>query len=77
MVLQDGDGVTIVNVDMGGGTIDVGSHSRILKATKETFEEAAAPHSTVIHFLISSFYSWVIKSSLGLIFAIYWSYMYS
>ena len=45
MVLQDGDGVTIV--DAGGGTIDVSSYSRNLKATKETFEEVAAPQCRV------------------------------
>ena len=45
MVLQDGDGVTIV--DAGGGTIDVSSYSRNLKAAKETFEEVAAPQCRV------------------------------
>jgi hypothetical protein len=47
LVLQDGDGVTIV--DAGGGTIDVSSYSRNLKAAKETFEEVAAPQCKVIY----------------------------
>ena len=45
MVLQDGDGITIV--DAGGGTIDISSYSRSLKDTKETFEEVAAPQRRV------------------------------
>ena len=57
MVLQDGDGVTIV--DAGGGTIDVSSYSRNLKAAKETFEEVAAPQCTVT-FNFSSFDSRII-----------------
>jgi hypothetical protein len=44
MVLQDGDGVTIV--DAGGGTIDVSSYSRNVTAAKETFEEVSAPQCT-------------------------------
>ena len=45
MVLQDGDGITIV--DAGGGTIDISSYSRNLQAAKETFEEVAAPQCTL------------------------------
>jgi hypothetical protein len=50
--MNDGDGVTIV--DAGGGTIDVSSYSRNLKASKETFEEVAAPQC---HFYGSVFVS--------------------
>jgi len=50
--MKDGDGVTIV--DAGGGTIDVSSYSKNLKATKETFEEVAAPQC---HFYGSVFVS--------------------
>ena len=45
MVLQDGDGVTIV--DAGGGTIDISSYSKNVTAAKETFEEVAAPQCTL------------------------------
>ena len=45
MIMQDGDGVTIV--DAGGGTIDISSYSRNLRSAKETFEEVAAPQCTV------------------------------
>ena len=50
--MQEGDGVTIV--DAGGGTIDVSSYSRNTTASKETFEEVAAPQCTTIsHFYCS------------------------
>ena len=45
MVLQDGDGITIL--DAGSGTIDISSYRRNLKDTKETFEEVAAPRRRV------------------------------
>ncbi len=38
---KDGDGVVIV--DAGGGTIDISSYCRNKNATKENFEEIAAP----------------------------------
>ena len=41
IVLQDGDGITIV--DVGVGTINVSSYSRNVKAAKEIFEEIAFP----------------------------------
>ena len=44
MVLQAGDGVTIV--DAGGGTIDISSYSKNVTSAKETFEEVAAPQCT-------------------------------
>ncbi|KAF8161579.1 hypothetical protein B0H34DRAFT_701592 [Crassisporium funariophilum] len=39
--MKDGDGVVIV--DAGGGTIDISSYSRNIKAAKDTYEEVAAP----------------------------------
>jgi len=42
LIMQDGDGITIV--DAGGGTVDVSSYSKKnTKAAKEAFEEVAAP----------------------------------
>ncbi|KAF9476870.1 hypothetical protein BDN70DRAFT_881863 [Pholiota conissans] len=58
--MKKGDGVVIV--DAGGGTVDVSSYSRNTSASKETFEEVAAPQC---HFHGSVFVSIHARLFLG------------
>ena len=44
-VMEDGDGVVII--DAGGGTIDISSYSKNVRAAEARFEEVAAPQGKI------------------------------